>query len=455
MSNGVRVSGSLRKRFVFTLIAGVAVLTILLFFVVRNYATQIAQQSQDSILSASVTAILDAISVRDGVVETDIPYHAFSMLSTATDDRVFYVILQDNIVLSGYENLEIPDLDSDSPSKIESSTFLGVPVRKISASRQITSTKPRITVTASIAQTQDNLTDTLNQISTNVAILGLGFFCLAVALSLWATSTTIAPLQRLADSVGRRGPQDLSPVVKPVPAELQPLVSSLNHLMARLDQSFKQSEEFIAEAAHRVRTPIATVRSHAETTLQRVDKEDNRQTLRSMIRAIDETSRAATQMLDHAMITSRSNHLESQPVNLGSLVEEIQIRMTPIADMKEVELRLELHKEVTVQGDPILIQNAIRNLIDNALKYSPNDSVINITVNDTPSPRVEISDQGPGFLLDEIDTLTGRFTRGKNAIDTTGSGLGLTIASDVATAHQGSLNMKNNDVGGACVTLSF
>ncbi|MBX2884367.1 MAG: sensor histidine kinase [Granulosicoccus sp.] len=455
MSNEVRVAGSLRKRFVFTLIAGVALLTILLYFVVRNYATQIAQQGQDSILNASVTAILDAVSVRDGKVETDIPYHAFSMLSTATDDRVFYAIAQDNKVLSGYETLTIPRLTLDTPSKIESTTFLGVPVRQVSASRQFSGTIPRITVTATIAQTQDNLTDTLNQISRNAAILGIGFFSLAVALSLWATSTTIAPLQRLADSVGRRGPQDLSPVVKPVPSELQPLVSSLNRLMARLDQSFKQSEDFIAEAAHRVRTPIATVRSHAETTLQRVDKEDNRQALRSMIRAIDETSRAATQMLDHAMITSRANHLEYQEVDLGELVTEIQLRMTPIAEMKEVELRLHADNGATIPGDPILIQNAVRNIIDNALKYSPDESVIDISVIAKPTARVIVSDEGPGFLLEEIDSLTGRFTRGKNAIDTTGSGLGLTIASDVAEAHNGALTMSNNSDGGACVSLSF
>ena len=77
--------------------------------------------------------------------------------------------------------------------------------------------------------------------------------------------------------------------------------------MGRLDHSLSQSEDFIAEAAHRIRTPLATVRSYAEATLQRVDTIENRQAMRSMIRAIDESSRAASQLLDHAMITFRAD----------------------------------------------------------------------------------------------------------------------------------------------------
>ena len=86
--------------------------------------------------------------------------------------------------------------------------------------------------------------------------------------------------------------------------------------MARLSKSLSQSEDFIAEAAHRVRNPFGDGRSHAETTLQRVEKEENRQALRAMVRAIDESSRAAGQLLDHAMITFRADHLERESIDL-------------------------------------------------------------------------------------------------------------------------------------------
>jgi len=299
------------------------------------------------------------------------------------------------------------------------------------------------------------LAGTLSKISQTAALYGAGFFTLAVLLSIWAASLTVKPLKNLADSVAKRGPQDLSPVTKRVPSEMGPLVSSFNKLMTRLEKSFSQSEDFIAEAAHRVRTPLSTVRSHAEATLQRVEKEENRQAVRSMIRAIDESSRASTQLLDHAMITFRANQLEFREIDLVELVQEIVRRLGPVADMKHVDLTLTGSSSVTISGDPIQIQNAINNIVDNALKYSPSDSEVIIDVSSMPSPQVKVTDQGSGFPVDEINSVTTRFARGRNAEGTIGSGLGLTIANDVAIAHNGKLTIENQAEGGACVIFSL
>jgi len=129
--------------------------------------------------------------------------------------------------------------------------------------------------------------------------------------------------------------------------------------------------------------------------------------------------------------------------------------MTPLAEMKDVDLRLDCDEQAIVSGDAILLQNAIRNLVDNAMKYSPGESEIVLIVRAQPVPYLEVRDQGPGFLTDELDLLTGRFTRGRNASGTIGSGLGLTIARDVAVAHGGQLKLSNQSTGGACVSFSF
>lgn len=455
MAEAFRVSGSLRNRLALILIGGAAFLAVLLYFVARSYAAQIAQQGQDDVLGASVTSILDAAILRDGGIEIDFPYASFSMLGTVSDDRVFYAIYRDDALLSGYEGLSRADLPAGAGADFRTVEFQGVPVRLASASRILVGADVKSTITVAVAQTQDALSGTLNRISRNVALFGLGFFLLATLLSFWASSATIGQLRRLALSVTRRGPKDLTPVSKPVPSEMAPLVSSLNRFMARLDQSLTQSEDFIAEAAHRVRTPLATVRSHAETTLQRVSTEENRHALRSMIRAIDESSRAAGQLLDHAMITFRADHLERHDLDLVDLVQELVRRLSPVAEMKDVELRMQAEGAVPVSGDPILLQNAVRNIIDNALKYAPSESVIDIDVRSGPHAQVTIRDQGPGFPPDQIDTLAGRFARGSNASGIIGSGLGLTIAQDVATAHGGTMTLANMNGGGACVTFSF
>lgn len=453
MPDSPNVSGSLRKRLALMLIGGAAILALLLFFAVRNYAVQVAQQGQDNILSASVTSILDAAAIRDGVVEIDIPYAAFAMLSTPSDDRVFYAIYQDGAFLSGYDNL--PFEKQAQRSGFYSTQFRGVPVRQVSANRMLLGAEDRVDVQVVLAQTQDALSETLDQISRNAALLGLGFFALAAGLSFWATASTIGQLNRLTTSVTRRGPQDLSQFRKPVPLEMAPLVRSLNSLMGRLDQSLSQSEDFIAEAAHRVRTPLATVRSYAEATLQRVDKEENREAVRSMIRAIDESSRAAGQLLDHAMITFRADHLEREDIDLVAHVRELVMRLAPIAEMKELMLTLKTTEPVHYSGDPILIQNAVRNLIDNALKYAPTDSEVEISVSSHPNVAIKVLDQGPGFPTKQISNLTARFQRGENAGHIIGSGLGLTIAQDVAQAHGGDVVLSNRPEGGACVILSL
>jgi two-component system sensor histidine kinase TctE len=435
-----------------TLIGGAAILALLLFFAIRNYATQVAQQGQDSILWASVTSILDAAAIRDGSVEIDIPYASFSMLSTQSDDRIFYAIYKDETFLSGYSELTLASL-SGRERTFQSVLHQGETVRVVTASRTLIGSDNRIQVRVALAQTQDALSGTLDQISRNAALFGAGFFALATLLSFWASATTIGQLKRLANSVTRRGPQDLSPFEKPVPSEMLPLVTSLNSLMGRLDHSLSQSEDFIAEAAHRVRTPLATVRSYAEATLQRVDKEENRQAIRSMMRAIDESSRAAGQLLDHAMITFRADHLERQSIDLVALVNELVVRLTPIAEMKDLELRLQSDVQVTYSGDPVLIQNAVRNLIDNALKYAPSEGTVSITVSATPNIEIRVCDNGRGFPSDELATLATRFKRGKNAAGTIGSGLGLTIAMDVAKAHGGNLKLSNQPEGGACASF--
>ena len=455
MTSELKVSGSLQNRLMLTLISGAAVLGIILFFIVRGYAAQIAQNGQDDILEASLSSILDAIVIQDGSIEVDFPYASLSMLDTELDDRVFYSIYNDDILISGYEDLPLPEKINAEISTFNTIKYKDTNARIASAKRILIGEKERITISVSIAQTQDALSRTLNRISKNVALFGSGFFILVTLLSYWATATTISPLMRLASSVTKRGPQDLSPFEKKVPSEMYPLVTSLNKLMTRLDLSLKQSEDFIAEAAHRVRTPLATVRSYADATLQRVTKKENRDALRSMVRAIDEASRAASQLLDHAMITFRSDNLQKEPINLNDLVQNLIDNLAPIAEMKDIELKFKQEDKIKLYGDFILIQNAIRNLIDNALKYSPYEGIITVSIGTSPISFLEIHDQGPGFPPKDLDNLTVRFARGQNSNGIVGSGLGLTIAKDVANAHGAKLKLSNHEKGGACVTLLF
>ncbi|VAW24376.1 Tricarboxylate transport sensor protein TctE [hydrothermal vent metagenome] len=458
MNGAVNSSGSIRRRLSIQLVGSAAILATILFMLVQNFARQVSEQSQDNILTASATSILDSASISAGEVSIDIPYAALSMLGNVSEDRVFYRIDAGNEFLTGYSDLPRISQQSNEPERsFITADYKNDSIRMVSATRQMSVQGEPIKITVSVAQTRNGQREALAQISRTALILGLGFFVISAALAMLAAQSSVRPLQRLAESVSRRGPKDLRPVQSPVPAEMTALVASLNSFIARLKKSLSRSEDFIAEAAHRVRTPLATVRVQAEVALRQVEKPKNRNALKEMIRAIDESSRAAGQLLDHAMVTFRTDHLEREKLDLGDLVLDAVERMRPVGELRDIEIDILPGGGGNIWGDPILIQSAIHNILDNAIKYSPPDSTITVKIlQKNDGIQVEISDRGPGFPTSNIDRLTNRFIRGDNAADTVGSGLGLTIAKEVAEAHAGKIILKNQQQGaGACVSLFF
>ena len=455
-SGDLRVSGSIRRRLALILLAGSVLLSIVFFVLVNGFARQVAQRSQDNILTASVTSILESAAVLGGEVSIDIPYAALSMLGTVSDDRVFYRITADGALLTGYGDLpEALPVPAGGEAVFATLPYKGETVRLASAARRLTLGAAPVSVVVTVAQTLTGRARTLARIGLVSAGLGLAFFLTSVALALLAAQTAVRPLDRLAGAVSRRGPRDLRPVSAPVPAEMVPLVRSLNSFIARLRLSLTRSEDFIAEAAHRVRTPLATVRTQAEVALRRLERAEDRKALKEMIRAVDESSRTAGQLLDHAMVTFRTDHLERTAVDLAALAGETVNRLRPLAELKDIALELDLQARPQVAADPILLQNALQNILDNAVKYSPREAVIRLQLAREGGHAVlRVLDQGPGLPPGDTARLTRRFERGQNAAATVGSGLGLTIAREVAEAHGGHLQLANrNERTGACVTL--
>ncbi len=452
----VATHGSIRGRLLVALLAGAAVLTVAVYFMVLSVARQVAQESQDNVLSASVISILDSARFSGGEINVDLPYSALSMLGNVADERVFYAIRLEDEFLSGYSDLPEASAPSPSPIAFRSAPFLGEEVRIATLRRPLSTDTGQQMLQVSVAQTLSGQKQIIAGISRTAIAIGAGLFVLLVLLAGLIARATIRPLDRLAASVSRRGPEDLRPVAAPVPTEMAPLVASLNKLMGRLQTSLARSEDFIAEAAHRLRTPLAIVRTKAEIIARTAPDTATTEAASDMIHAIDESSRTAGQLLDHAMVNFRLDHLAIEAIDLGQLAANAADRMRPLADLRSITIEIATDGPVPVQGDPILLQNALHNLLDNAIKYAPSGARIDLVVTTTPqAATLSITDTGPGFPQAEIDRLTQRFSRGSNAAGTVGSGLGLTIVHDVIEAHGGTMETTNSSKGGACVRLSF
>lgn len=437
------------------LLVSAACIAILLFVVVQSVAEQIAQESQDNILAASAISILDSARVVEGEISIDLPYSSLSMLDSVTDERAFYAIRLNDEFLSGYSDLPRITPPSDVTA-FQSTTYLDEDIRIASTWRNFSALDGQAYLEISVAQTLTGLNQSIARIARISLAVGFGFFLLSMAIAMVIAQTTIRPLHRLTGSVSRRGPSDLRPLAAPVPTEMAPLVLSLNSLMTRLQKSLSRSEDFIAEAAHRVRTPMAIVRTQAEVTLRRVEKEENRQAVREMIRAVDESSRTAGQLLDHAMVSVRTDNLARESIQLDELIVDVANRLHPISELRDLEIVAKKMERTKIQGDPILVQNAIQNVLDNAIKYTDADTDITVQLDHSEGfVHIHVRDEGSGFDATEIDRLLQRFERGRNADRIVGSGLGLTIVDDIMRAHRGHITLTNNSGAGACVTLSF
>ena len=445
------LQSSIRRRLVFLLLMGSATLAFLLYFVVQSVARQAAQESQDNILAASAVSILDGVKLVDGQTDVDMPYSSLSMLDSVTDERVFYAIYLDANLLTGYPELIKLQTNTAMVPVFSFGTLFDVDVRIVTVKRQIGKNE----VFVSVAQTLNGQIKVLRNISSIALGVGFGFFVLSAILAFLIAESTIKPLNRLTLSVSRRGPDELRPVSAPVPSEMVPLVNSLNNFMTRLKLSLQRSEEFIAEAAHRVRTPLAVVRTRTEILLREAKTKKSKAELLEVLNAIDDSSRTAGQLLDHAMVSFRLDNLSEDEIEVPLLIKDVIDRISPLYDLKGIQIKNNSIQNCRVIGDSILLQNALHNVLDNALKYCSENDTITVTVKDiSQNCIIEILDSGEGFPENSA-LLTNRFTRGENTKGIVGSGLGLTIAKDVVEAHGGNITISNTEEGGACVTFTL
>ena len=444
---------SIQRRLAFQLSAVAGVLSFAFFMLIQVVAERAAIDTQDNILEASATLIADSLYTENGMVRLELPYSALSMLGTISQDRVFYRVLFKDETLTGYDDLALnPGNNSGIISKFSTFLYRGEEVRAVSLKRSIGLNGVFSDAIITVAQTRLGLNTISKKITRTATTIGVLFFFFFTGLNVWAANLALAPLNRIAIAVGRRGPRDLRPFTEKSPSELKPLVDSLNSFISRLKSSLLSAEDFISEAAHRVRTPLATVRTQAEVIHHSLNKSKNKTALREMIRAIDESSRSAGQILDHAMVNFRADQFEASEINAPDLVREICERLSPLAGLKDVSIEVVISEnQILFLGDIILVQNALRNILDNAIKYSPDDSVIRVECYRDRNLIISIKDNGRGFVGVNH---TQRFARGTNVGDVIGSGLGLTIANEVALAHGGEIKIISNRKGkGSCVSL--
>ena len=261
------------------------------------------------------------------------------------------------------------------------------------------------------------------------------------------------PLDDLATDVASRSPENLMPLAsRHAPREVQPLVAALNRLLYRLRDTLDAERRFTADAAHELRTPLAVVKVQAQVAQRSVDDDDRGHALMQVVAGTDRATRVLEQLLRLARLDPLAGLPHPATIDLAELARQVVADAGPAA--KERNLRLQA-TSVCVRGDAELLQILLRNLLDNALRYTPAGAAITVFAGLQASEvRLGVADDGPGVAPDDLPRLVERFYRGREA-SAEGSGLGLAIAQRIAELHGAHFEVGNLPGGGFVAHLRW
>ena len=440
---------SIRRR-VFAL--GVALLAcalIGLFFFLRGYAQRAAEQAFDRLLAASALTIAGSVQIEDDGVTVEPPVSSLAMLSGS--ERVFYEALASNgRLITGYGDLApgLPLAQSATPV-YDYLNYHDEPVRVATVGRLVSASQHAGWVTVRVAETLGSREALADEILGRSVLPLVAVALVALGLLWFGVQRAFAPLAVVERELRRRAPDDLQPVSAPVPQEVSRLVEALNAFMHRLSGLMNTLNTLVADAAHQVRTPLASLRAQAEVALEEPDPERLHARIQRIHQNATHASQLINQLLMDATITHRLGKGARAPVGVAEAVNETRRRIGPLEARR---LRIDIAPEVRrarIAGDRVALREMLRNLVDNALRYAP-DGPVDIQATPVAGYRVAltVSDRGPGIADDEKEAVQQRFTRGRAGESLPGSGLGLAIVRSVAVAHGGSLWLQDRPGGG-------
>ena len=257
-----------------------------------------------------------------------------------------------------------------------------------------------------------------------------------LAAMAWAVRQALAPVRVLAEDLQRRGAEDLRPVAEAqAPAELRPLLAAMNGLFTRIETTLARERRFTADAAHELRTPLAVLR--AQWDVQRhASGEAERRTAEAKLGAgLDRLDRLVSQLLLLSRVDASVGLARAAPIAWPALVEQVLSDVLPLAERRHIELGVDWPPEGTaafpLTGEAALLAVLLRNLLDNAVRYAPENSAVTLRFS---ADALAVENAGPALDAEALAHLGERFHRREGQTET-GSGLGVSIARRVAALH--------------------
>lgn len=440
------LSGSIRRMLLSVLMPGMLLVFAGEIWLDWHGTLRVINAAYDRSLLGAVKAIDTNITAPQGRLQFVLPYHTLELFQLHANGQVFYrVATEDGQVELGHIGLPAPPqpLVTGRP-QFHESVYMGEPVRVSSFARELIAPggphKPQ-RVVIQVAETLKARTDFQRSLLLESIARGVLLVTLASALFGLSIAWAMRPLARLRHDMQARPPQDLTPMdPRSVPAELLPLVTTINQHIARSRNQTQAQRQFLDDASHQLRTPLTTLATQVAFALRETQPSQQRKVLENIRQQLDETIRQTNQMLALAKADSAAPEMES--LDAVVLAEDLVRRWWATA--REHGIDLGLHAPDTTLpflGEPGLLKEALSNLLHNAIRYSRAGCHVTLEVaRQDEGVRFSVIDNGPGLAPDERARAGERFFRGRQC-QHPGSGLGLAIARTVALRHGGNMHV--------------
>ncbi len=458
MSRSVSLRGRLLRRLALLLSL------ILLLSSLSAYwsARRAADTAYDRTLLASARAVADGLYADDGRLRANIPYVALDTFAYDSAGRIYYQVLDlDGQQVSGYEDLPPAPVgtprtdDYPALAHFYDAEYRGQGVRVVSLLQPVSEPQLNGMAEIRVAETQGARERMARELLVGT-LWRMGLLSVSALLLVWlAVSLALRPLEALRREVAERASDDLQPLPDTgLPREVLPLVEALNQFNERLRGLFERQSQFIADAAHELRTPLAALKARIALGLRAEQPQEWRSTLEQVAQQGDRLTTLANQLLSLARIESGARAITeggAQRIDLSQLARELGLAMAPLAHSRGVALALEAEQPVWIDGEPTLLNELLSNLLDNALAHTPSGG--NLILRVLAPAILEVEDDGPGIPEAEHDKVFERFYR--RSTQGNGAGLGLAIVGEICRAHQARVSLHQAVPHGLRVRVEF
>ena len=391
---------------------------------------------------------------------------AFIRSDDGDDDRTYFQVLGSRgELIAGDPRLTVPEHGPRASRGVQfrDDVMLDDPVRV--AFLLLPGVDGHAEALVQVAETLDRRSRLATEIIKGVLLPQFVVLPLAVLLVWFALARGVRPLAELQQRIRRRASTDLSAIpVSGVPDEVAPLVEAINDLLKRLDQTIATQRHFLADAAHQLKTPLAGLRMQAELATREIDSgRGDPESMKHSLSQIALSSQRAAHMVNQLLAMARAEDtgqvMRRVEVDLAEITRSVVRDFVPKAMDRRIDLGYEgptSDEPVLMQGEPVLLGEMVRNLVDNALQYTPSGGSVTARVVTDPFGQVavvQVEDTGPGVPLGEREAIFRPFYRSLGTL-VDGSGLGLAIVQEIAQHHEGEVTVadartRSPAVGGA------